>query len=348
MLALRRGILWLSRYGWLGIMLDFKELDAFVWAVKLGSFRKAALRLHITQPSVSERISRLENSVGDILLERSARPIQPTMRGREFYLHAERLLAQREEALKLFDNDETFSAPLRLGTIETIAHSWFPTFMQQLTARYPALIIELTVDYSPALNERLLSNELDVLLAMNGYLPTEQIEYDTLSPYEMGMFVSPRHARMLGEHPDAWVSSLPFISFGKLARPYEELLRYLSDQGVRQPRIHSVSTLMTIVRLTVEGLGIGALPVATVLEEWRRGELYRLALPAPLPAMHYDVIWRTANHSRFCRSVGRLAQECARGYAHDKQSDIRHTASTGRWVTPGVLPSHPVASSLSI
>ena len=74
-------------------MLDFKELDAFVWAVKLGSFRKAAVRLHITQPSISERISRLESTVGELLLERSARPIQPTMRGREFFLHPQTILA---------------------------------------------------------------------------------------------------------------------------------------------------------------------------------------------------------------------------------------------------------------
>ena len=58
-------------------MLDFKELEAFVWAVRLGSFRKAATRLHLTQPSVSERISRLETTVGELLLERAARPIQP-------------------------------------------------------------------------------------------------------------------------------------------------------------------------------------------------------------------------------------------------------------------------------
>lgn len=325
-------------------MLDFKELEAFVWAVRLGSFRKAAVRLHITQPSVSERISRLETTVGELLLERSARPVQPTMRGREFFQHAERMLHQRDEALKLFDSEEAFSAPLRLGTIETIAHSWFPVFMQRLTERYPRLIIELTVDYSPLLNERLMSNELDILLAMNGYVPVEQIEGDTLCSYEMGMFVSPRHVEMLEDSGNNWCRKLPFISFGKQARPYEELLRYLAGQGVKQPRIHSVSTLMTIMRMTMEGLGIGALPVATVVNEWRRGELCRLALPEPLPPMNYDVIWRSANHPRFCRSVGRMAQECATHYADARLIEMSDPHFTGRWVQPSATFPTPQAT----
>ncbi|HBJ29022.1 LysR family transcriptional regulator, partial [Cobetia sp.] len=41
-------------------MFDFKELEAFVWVVRLGSFRKGATKLHLTQPSISDRINRLE------------------------------------------------------------------------------------------------------------------------------------------------------------------------------------------------------------------------------------------------------------------------------------------------
>ncbi|MFQ3787326.1 LysR family transcriptional regulator [Halomonas sp. A29] len=325
-------------------MLDFKELEAFVWAVRLGSFRKAAERLHLTQPSISERISRLEATVGEVLLERSARPIQPTMRGREFFLHAERLLQQRDEALRLFDDEETYSAPLRLGAIETIAHSWLPDFMRRLTERYPQLTIELSVDYSPALNQRLAGNDLDILLAMNGYLDPDRVDQVSLSPYEMGMFVSPDHVEMLTASPESWGVGLPFISFGKKARPYEELIEYLARQGLEQPRIHSVSTLMTIVRMTMEGLGIGALPVATVLDEWRSGKLYRLELPCALPDMHYDVIWRPASHPRFCRSVGLLAQECAEHYARSRRDDMAHSDFPGRWVRPQRPTTHPLAT----
>lgn len=321
-------------------MLDFKELEAFVWAVRLGSFRKAAVRLHLTQPSISERISRLEATVGETLLERSARPILPTMRGREFFLHAEKMLHQRDEALSLFDNDEVYSAPLRIGTIETIAHSWFTGFVRNLTEKYPRLTIELTVDFSPALNQRLLNNDLDIILAMDGYLPGSSIEQLALNPFEMGMFVSPRHADFLQENPYDWISKLPFISFGKEARPYAELVGYLAEQGVTTPRIHSVNTLHSIVRMSTEGLGVGALPVATVLGPLRSGELLRVDLASPLPAMYYHVLWRRANHARFCRDVATLAQACSQRYARARNQEMAEPIFNDTWVA---LSTHATA-----
>ena len=60
---------------------------------------------------------------------------------------------------------------------------------------------------------------------------------------------------------------------------------------------------------------------------------YRLSLPVPLPVMHYDVIWRNANHPRFCRGVARLAQQCACNYAQSRRADMTTTLFSGRWVT---------------
>jgi DNA-binding transcriptional LysR family regulator len=299
-------------------MFDFKELEAFVWVVRLGSFRKVAARLHLTQPSISDRINRLEAAVGESLLERTARPVQPTLRGREFFEHAERLLAGREEALRLFQNEEEFSGTLRLGIIETIAHSWFPDFMRRLAERYPQLTIELTVDISPLLHQRLADNDFDMLFAMDGVAPGLCVEQVPLATYEMGMFVAPQHIETLRrEGPRA----LPFISFSRQARPYGELVAYLAEQGFDDPKIHCASTLMTIARMSIEGLGIGALPVSTVADSVKNGELVQLALPTPLPAMYYEAIWRTASYPSFSRSVSQIAQQCATRYANDHADD---------------------------
>ena len=108
-----------------------------------------------------------------------------------------------------------------------------------------------------------------------------------------------------------------FISFSKQARPYSELVAYLTALGIDTPRIHSTSTLMTIMRMSIEGLGIGVLPVATVRDAVEAGNLERLTLEEPLPPMIYDAIWRRSNYPSFCASVARLAKQCAADYAQD-------------------------------
>ncbi|GHB24751.1 LysR family transcriptional regulator [Salinicola rhizosphaerae] len=317
-------------------MFDFKELEAFVWIVRLGSFRKVAARLHLTQPSISDRITRLEATVGESLLDRSARPVQPTLRGREFYVHAERLLDNREEALRLFQNQEDFSGSLRLGVIETIAHSWFSTFLTRLAERHPQLTIELTVDISPFLQQRLADNDLDMIFAMDGVAPGLSVEQLPLATYEMGLFVAPQHVETLHHGGASALSRFPFVSFSKQARPYMELVTYLAEQGIDDPKIHSVSTLMTIARMSVDGIGIGSLPVSTVADACERGELVRLDLPTPLPAMYYDAIWRTSNYPSFCRSLTQLAQECAARYAqhHEAQQGVSDSQARSVKVWP--------------
>lgn len=302
-------------------MFDFKELEAFVWVVRLGSFRKVAARLHLTQPSISDRITRLETAVGESLLDRGARPVQPTLRGREFYVHAERLLNNREEALQLFQNQEDFSGTLRLGVIETIAHSWFSTFLTQLAERHPQLTIELTVDISPFLHQRLADNDLDMIFAMDGVSPGLPVTQLPLTTYEMGLFVAPQHAERLHHGGTRAMSRLPFVSFSKLARPYSELVTYLAELGIDDPKIHCASTLMTIARMSIDGVGIGSLPVSTVSDACQRGELLRLELTVPLPAMVYNAIWRTSSYPSFCRGVTQLAQDCAARYARDHADD---------------------------
>jgi len=65
-----------------------KQLEAFVWAVDLGSFSKAAARLTTAQPNISIRIKSLETALGVTLLERDAGSVRLTARGRELMKHA--------------------------------------------------------------------------------------------------------------------------------------------------------------------------------------------------------------------------------------------------------------------
>ncbi|WOI24333.1 LysR family transcriptional regulator [Cobetia amphilecti] len=290
-------------------MFDFKEVEAFVWITRLGSFRLAAQHLHLTQPSISERINKLETTLETRLLERTRRPVQPTLKGREFYRHAEALLEARQKALSMMELNTPFQGVLRLGVVETVAHSWLPGFLAELARRYPDLTLELEVDSSPGLAAMLTAGDIDLAFLM-GPVTAESVLNRFLCNYTMGFVISPA----LGFTEDNFslrrLNSLPLISFARNSRPHHELGSMLHQMGLDDVKLHCSSSLWTIVRMTLDGLGVGAIPPRIVAEEIRQGIL--LSLPCDLPELTFTASWPTHMESALAEGVCELAIEIAR------------------------------------
>mgnify|MGYP004527627559 FL=1 len=79
--------------------MDFKELESFVAIARAHSFKRAAERLFLTQPALSNHIARLEKELGVTLFDRNNKKIELTDAGKKFYPAALEILAQRENAL---------------------------------------------------------------------------------------------------------------------------------------------------------------------------------------------------------------------------------------------------------
>src|SRR5215211_1521112 len=77
--------------------LDLNELRGFCVAADLGSLGRAAVRLHVSQPSLSKRLASLEAKAGVRLLERSPRGVTLTPAGRRLYEHAHALLERADQ-----------------------------------------------------------------------------------------------------------------------------------------------------------------------------------------------------------------------------------------------------------
>src|SRR3546814_2621746 len=100
-------------------MIDFKQIDAFVWVAELGSFRAAAEKLNTTQPAISQRIAALESIMTVRLFERGARGIKLTEKGQELLSHAQRMLELRNDMLRVAQSRNAVSGTLGLGTSDT-------------------------------------------------------------------------------------------------------------------------------------------------------------------------------------------------------------------------------------
>ena len=130
------------------------------------SFRGAAEKLNTTQPAVSMRIAQLEDLLGVRLLERDRRIVAPTPKGQELIGYAERLMRLRAEMIEAVGDRSTMRGIVRLGCSETIVHTWLPALIERVNAAYPNLELEIEVDITPNLRERLVARDLDLALLL--------------------------------------------------------------------------------------------------------------------------------------------------------------------------------------
>src|SRR5258708_35282345 len=107
--------------------MDLSELQVFLTVAREGSFSRAAERLFRTQPAISLAIRKLEDSLGQPLFVRGARPVRLTDAGTLLKAYAERLINLRDEAKKGLSELEGFKrGQLSMGGNESSIHAVLP------------------------------------------------------------------------------------------------------------------------------------------------------------------------------------------------------------------------------
>ena len=101
-------------------MLDARLLRAFTAIVDAGSFTLAAERLNMTQSTISQQLARLEEAVGAALVDRAARPAEPTAAGERLLGYTRRIIALQEEAETAL-GDPAGTSTIRIGVPEDMA-----------------------------------------------------------------------------------------------------------------------------------------------------------------------------------------------------------------------------------
>jgi len=289
---------------------DLRALESFVWIARLGSFRAAAERLNLPQPTLSTRIARLEEQLGVSLFRREGRRVALTAKGGLLLEQAERLLAQRAELLAAVADPGALGGTVRLGMAETIVHTWLPTLIRRLHERYPAISLELEVDTTPHLRDALVRHELDVAFLM-GPVSHSRIRNRPLCRYPLAWVASPQLGLPEGPVPLERLADWPIITYPRLSRPYVQIREMLGQLRDRRPRIHGSSSLATIVRMTLDGIGISAIPPRIVAGELAEDRLRLVASDATLPPLEFTASYASSPDSHMAEVVTRLALEVA-------------------------------------
>src|SRR5215472_2699191 len=124
--------------------MKLQHLRFFIAVVDCGGVGKAAERLHVSQPAVSEGLKALEEELGQPLFERtSGRRVRPTPKSKSFYLHALDILERCDLARAQFREAQPVAAKLRAGVLQTVASREVAAFSTCLAQRLPELRLQL-------------------------------------------------------------------------------------------------------------------------------------------------------------------------------------------------------------
>jgi DNA-binding transcriptional LysR family regulator len=256
--------------------LNTRFLDALIWVARLHSFRAAAEQLHVTQAAISNRISALEEELGVQLFERDSREVRLTDRGRQALAQAEQILRLERELKVSVTGRSEVGGMVRVGCIESIAHSWLVPMVRELAAAHPRLSLELTIEPTSHLHAHLLRGNLDVALQTDAVVE-EDIVNRSLGAMPMAWFAGPEAARAIGDSLWEQVLDLPVITFTRGSQPHANVLRDMESVGEKVRQVHCVTAISVIRQLARQGFGVATLPSAVTQDEVARGELVQVA-----------------------------------------------------------------------
>lgn len=295
-------------------MIEFRSLETFVWVAQLKSFRGAATKLNTTQPSISQRIAQLEDQLGVRLIERGRRSFSLTEAGRSVLVQAERLLRLRVELLASVTDRSQLSGTLRLGVAETIVHTWLPRFVEMMSARYERITLEIEVDISPHLRERLLAQQIDLAFLL-GPVSAPSILSRPLRSEPIRFFASPKLGFTPGQNPLAQIATFPIITFARNTQPYMRLRELLADPHLPPTRVHASAALATAVRMALDGLGVALIPASIVTDDVAGGRLIEVGCAQTIPDLQFVAGWLAAPDTRLIELALEIAQAASNGTA---------------------------------
>lgn len=289
--------------------MTLKQLEAFYWAAKLGTFAIAARRLHVTQSSLSKRIAELEADLGQLLFDRNSRRPTLTSAGEVLLEKAGTMLRfEQEIRSNLAAREQEVRGVCRFGLTELAATTWFPAFAARLEQRHPQVVLEPTVGLSKPLEAAITRGELDVA-SIAGQVSAPHVQSLRVAEVELVWTSSPSRLRRRSVLSPEQFETHPIIN-----NPDDSGLSAAFGDWSRANRIQVGKTIRcnsraAIIALTIAGVGISFQPRKYVQPLFDRGLLVPLESEPPMPHLPYNIIWRRDDDRPLIRTVVDLVQD---------------------------------------
>ena len=282
--------------------LDLRQLRYFVTVAEELHFGRAAARLHMTQPPLSQTIQALEELLGAPLFLRTRRSVALTPAGDALLPEARRMLAQAAELPELVRRAASGeTGRISLAFVSSADYSVLPPFLRSYRDTFPQVQINLQEATSDLQLDDLLHNRIDAGLLIPPLPDKARAELDYMKVLsEPLILAAPAGLAALKGTGPIWLKDLPPLPLIIFPRPiapmlHDAILACFRAAGLTPEIGQQAIQMQTIVSLVSAGMGIALVP-QSVSNLMRPGVEYR-SLHDPSPHVETGLAWRRDNRS---------------------------------------------------
>lgn len=239
--------------------MELDQLRHFVRVAELASFTRAAEASQLSQSALSRSIARLEEELGQPLLERRSRGVSLTDAGHLLLGRARQILTLVDDArMEISDDGET--GRIRVAAIPTIAPYYLPERLRQFQRQCPLAQMLIQEDTTERLLKRLADGEIDIAIAA---LPItmKYLQVEPLFEEELLIVMAPEHP--LNRQPTTCASdleALPFVLLGEAHCLTENVLSFCRQRSFHPVSVERTSQLAMVQELVSLNHGISLIP----------------------------------------------------------------------------------------
>jgi DNA-binding transcriptional LysR family regulator len=295
---------------WYKVDVELRRLRYFVAVAEESSFSRAAKRLHIAQPPLSNQIKQLEEDLGVLLFERTSRGVLMTDAGELLLEEARRLFMQVDQITRIVQRvGEGEVGRLTLGFVPSASNEVLPPVLNSFGDRFPDVELFLREMRPDRIVQRLHDKQIDVGFL---YLPLEDasLEIECVSREPLVLALPEAHplASELRVELQA-VAEEPFVLPMRYPMPG---LHAQVNEACRQagftpnPVQKDVWLMQTIVGLVAGGIGVALVP-ACLRNLHRKGVVYK-SVHGLSPTVELGMIWRRDDANPVLHSFLRVAR----------------------------------------
>lgn len=295
-----------------------------------GSISRAAEKLYISQPSLSQLLKSVEKKVGAPLFDRGSQPLRPTTIGQKYLETAQRIM-ELDTEFHRYVEDELGCAQgnLVVGSSPFRSTYFLASFLPEFQEQYPGIRLQLAEHTSKRLEEAVLSGDADLIIATqpvdaNAFSFAELYSEEMVLVLPAGHELSkkyrlPQDCRgTLPLLPINLLKDTPFIQMHSEQKLHQQLLSLCEEAGFT-PKIYlQTRSMETALTLAAAGLGATLLPMTLLRAFQPKTRPCYAALPTR-PRRHALVAWRKKS---YLSHAARAFIDSLVNYCRDKGDDI--------------------------